>query len=436
MIPSAALTLWFSNGITQFCNLRISCQNGKPKTKPSTLPLNCRFRCTGTACMPIQMPKVWTKIQTVFIAIHWVFTGFTNASVFIPLWKVLWNTLRACATTKVSLFQVCLSYIRNHGGCHWCSCRWTKRFVTLSHAACHSFGLKVLTMSSMSPCSGLLLLTDPFCPWVPVLIMMPNLYSAHIYNPGLSHRQRQCGPVGPKMPTCVPQGSVVHKSSLPKKPCTAADQHPFFKTHLVQASENADHHHSTVPITFRRDFESPIAHLRQTDSDAEDERADLPDPDPTGPADALFIRELAANFGDLGINIHDANFNVPLRSWFLDHATIRQWFAPRIFHLQGPPQTWEDQIVAAWRDQLDDDEWFDVSVIQPSPPRPPHHSAVILDVVIAQSIHIHRYAGLVTVIPGSNMRFQMYSVAISFSPPNLWQWHHSSRRCLTHVSFS
>ena len=199
-------------------------------------------------------------------------------------------------------------------------------------------------------------------------------------------------------------------------PCTVADQHPFFKTHLVQASENADHHHSTVPISFRRDFESPIAHLRQTDSDAEDERADLPDPDPTGPADALFIRELAANFGDLGINIHDANFNVPLRSWFLDHATIRQWFAPRIFHLQGPPQTWEDQIVAAWRDQLDDDEWFDVSVIQPSPPRPPHHSAVILDVVIAQSIHIHRYAGLVTVIPGSNMRFQMYSVAISFSP--------------------
>ena len=173
---------------------------------------------------------------------------------------------------------------------------------------------------------------------------------------------------------------------------------------------------TTLPCCrLRRDFESPLADLPQDNSDEEDDRVNLPLHNPNAPADALFVRDLVLGLREAGADeVHD-DFNVPIRSWFLDHATIRQWFAPRVFQLQGPPNAWEDQIVAVWRDQLDDNEWFDVSVIRPQPPRPPRHQAVVLDIVIAQSLHLPRYAGLVTVLPARNMQFTMYSVAVSLN---------------------
>ena len=172
----------------------------------------------------------------------------------------------------------------------------------------------------------------------------------------------------------------------------------------------------SIPInTARRDYESPIANFHNHNNDANENQDPPHDPPGLGPADALFLGDLVDGFHEVGIEALAEDFTAPVRSWFLDHATIRQWFAPRIFQLHGSPLTWEDQIVAVWRDQLDDNEWFDVSVIRPQPPRQPHQAAVQLDIVISQSIHFPRHAGLVTVIPIRNMQFAMYSVAISFN---------------------
>ena len=168
-------------------------------------------------------------------------------------------------------------------------------------------------------------------------------------------------------------------------------------------------------VTFKRDFESPIAHLHNQDPVEEEEQNPPPDPAGLGPADALFLGDLVDGFHEVGIEALAEGFTAPVRSWFLDHATIRQWFAPRIFQLHGNPSTWEDQIVAVWRDQLDENEWFDVSIVRPQPPRPPQQAAVRLDIIISQSIHFPRHAGLVTVLPTRNMQFAMYSVAISFN---------------------
>ena len=182
---------------------------------------------------------------------------------------------------------------------------------------------------------------------------------------------------------------------------------------------NAQHsmsHVDAVPVLHaRRDFESPIDPFPNQELDAEDNQ-DLPaDPPANGPADALFLRDMLNGFHEIGVDARDDDFTAPIRSWFLDHATIRQWFAPRLFQLHGPPQMWEDQIVAVWRDQLDDNEWFDVSIVRPQPPRPPQHGAVMLDIIISQSIHFPRHAGLVTVLPSRNMQFEMYSVAVSLN---------------------
>ena len=168
-------------------------------------------------------------------------------------------------------------------------------------------------------------------------------------------------------------------------------------------------------ITTRRDFESPLEQFPNHASDEEDEHDPPHDLHNEGPAEALFLRDMINGFRDVGVEVHVDEFTAPIRSWFLDHATIRQWFAPRTFQLHGPPQSWESQIVAVWRDQLDHNEWFDVTIVRPPPPRPSGARAIVIDMVISQSIHLPRHAGLVTVLPAGQMQFTMYSVAVSFN---------------------
>ena len=165
----------------------------------------------------------------------------------------------------------------------------------------------------------------------------------------------------------------------------------------------------------RLEHESPITDL-VAHMPADQPPADL-GPNLQGrqpPVPPAFVADLSNRFTRMGFDVNDGDFDVPLRTWYIDHATIGRWTAPRNLQLVGPPPGWEAQISSIWVDQINPDEWFDVTIIHPDPPRPPRHSFVIMDVVVTQSIQLDRYAGLVTVLPMSSTSFDMFSVAASF----------------------
>ena len=198
-------------------------------------------------------------------------------------------------------------------------------------------------------------------------------------------------------------------------PCSAAtDRFCHVQSCGTLRSHPATEHHPCIRKC-RLEHESPITDL-VAQLPADQPPADL-GPNLQGrqpPMPPAFVADLSNRFIRMGFDINDGDFDVPLRTWYIDHATIRRWTAPRNLQLVGPPQGWEAQISSIWVDQINPDEWFDVTIIHPDPPRPPRHSFVILDVVVTQSIQLDRYAGLVTVLPSRSASFDMFSVAASF----------------------
>ena len=67
--------------------------------------------------------------------------------------------------------------------------------------------------------------------------------------------------------------------------------------------------------------------------------------------------------------------------------------------------------MSLWVDQLDPNDWFDLSIVAPDPPRVARHSFVVIDAIITQSLHMDRYPGLVTVMPQQIDNFDLFSVA-------------------------
>ena len=171
------------------------------------------------------------------------------------------------------------------------------------------------------------------------------------------------------------------------------------------------------PWSCRLDHESPIAEFASQLPNAPQQAGNNQNvPNPNPPMQPAFVDDLSTRFLPMGYDIFDGDFDVPVRTWYIDHATIRRWTAPRNLQLVGPPQGWEAQFSSIWVDQINPDEWFDVTVIHPDPPRSPRNSFLIMDLVITQSLQWDRFAGLVTVFPNIPGAFDMYSVAASFEP--------------------
>ena len=167
--------------------------------------------------------------------------------------------------------------------------------------------------------------------------------------------------------------------------------------------------------SMRRDHESPITWVPGAPGPAEEDDEMQEDPqrfDHNVPP--AFVNDLAHRLARLGFDPDDADFEVPVRTWYLDHATVRRWTAPRNLQLVGPPQGWEMQFSSLWVDQIDPDEWYDLTIITPDPPRPYALRHFVLDLVITQSLDLPRFAGLVTIMPDARSRFYLYSVACSF----------------------
>lgn len=164
----------------------------------------------------------------------------------------------------------------------------------------------------------------------------------------------------------------------------------------------------------RREHESPLAEF-------EDQMQDAPQPpdidpfapDQPAPLPPAFVADLSTRLIRMGYDVADPDFDVLLRTWYIDHVTIRRWTAPRNLQLAGPPSSWESQFSSLWVDQINPNEWFDVTVIHPDPPRTLRNSFIAMDVVVTQSIELDRYAGLVTVLPDASS-FELFSVAASF----------------------
>ena len=178
--------------------------------------------------------------------------------------------------------------------------------------------------------------------------------------------------------------------------------------------------HSPMPIfSLRRDFESPITHIPGNGHDGNDQDEDDSDDDfegdPNEPTSPAYFPDLVHRLARSGYDPEDEDFEVPVRTWYIDHATVHRWTAPRTLQLIGPPRGWTSQFTSLWIDQLDPDEWFDLTIIDPDPPRSRTQRHVVLDIVITQSLHLPRLAGLVTVTPGIHENIDIFSVACSFA---------------------
>ena len=55
---------------------------------------------------------------------------------------------------------------------------------------------------------------------------------------------------------------------------------------------------------------------------------------------------------------------------------------------------------------------FDITVVQPDPPRIARYANVMFDLIVTQTFELGRIAGLVTVIPDGIGTFDMFSVAL------------------------
>ena len=205
-------------------------------------------------------------------------------------------------------------------------------------------------------------------------------------------------------------------------PVPVQDDVPCHQHATCHVSQNTPGFGSCVHVAkpgtsqVRLEHESPLAGLPPvTNSDTEGTEDDEPGfhQGPHGPP--AFLQRLIDRFSRLGMNVHDADFEIPLRTWYIDHVNMRRCTAFRILQLVGPPRFWEQQFSSLWVDLISQEDWFDLTFVQPDPPRPPRHSFVRLDVIITQSLHMDRFPGLVTVMPTTAGYFDMYAVAFSFS---------------------
>ena len=91
-----------------------------------------------------------------------------------------------------------------------------------------------------------------------------------------------------------------------------------------------------------------------------------------------WVNHLGHTLRQIGINTQDNNFDLSVPAWFVHHDNIRRWTAPRLLQLLGLPHTWDMQLSTLWIDVIIAHEWYEVTLIQPDPPRIPRHRFVDL----------------------------------------------------------
>ena len=126
--------------------------------------------------------------------------------------------------------------------------------------------------------------------------------------------------------TDVPRRQVVFSQSQP-----AQKHSESFLEERIQAGLPSE-----LVLQCRLEHESPIGWLPPNDEQDEDENPNDPTP-PNFDEEPALVRHLRSKFSQLGFTNFDGDFEVPIRTWYLDHVNVRRWTAPRILQLVGPP---------------------------------------------------------------------------------------------------
>ena len=192
------------------------------------------------------------------------------------------------------------------------------------------------------------------------------------------------------------------------------DKVPF---HSFQIQQQVRINDAKPPIQqYRLDHQSPLDTRDESDAQTDDEQETPGEDDGNdrGPYLPAFARRLEALLRARNLHPDDGDFDLPVRTWYINHNTVHRWTSPRILQLVGQPHTWEAQITSLWIDQIDDQDWYDVVVVQPDPPRIPRHHFVALDLIVTQYSESTRQPGLITVLPTRPEIGDMYAVALSF----------------------
>ena len=214
------------------------------------------------------------------------------------------------------------------------------------------------------------------------------------------------------------------QGTAPTKENSSLVGYPDQQNHEVATPHNLKmrrpvHFDDAQPIIhqYRLEHQSPLDELDTPDDQSDEEQETPGEDDDTyrrRPYQPAFASRLEALLRARNLHPDDGDFDLPVRTWYINHNTVHRWTSPRLLQLVGQPHTWEAQITSLWIDQIDDQDWYDVVVVQPDPPRIPRHHFVVLDLIVTQSLESTRQPGLITVLPTRPEIGDMYAVAGSF----------------------
>ena len=101
-----------------------------------------------------------------------------------------------------------------------------------------------------------------------------------------------------------------------------------------------------------------------------------------------------------------------LSTWYIHHEFEPRWTTPRYVELEGDGQTWHQDILSAWRDQLHNDQTLNIAVVFPEPRDEPGARPVHGHLILVQG-DPERAGGVVTVYPPSPDAHARFTWAVS-----------------------
>eukprot|EP00435_Cladocopium_sp_Y103_P016036 s478_g4.t1 len=128
-----------------------------------------------------------------------------------------------------------------------------------------------------------------------------------------------------------------------------------------------------------------------------------------------FVHDMFMDFPEMFIRDDLLQRGFTIRTWYLHHDNLRRTRVYRLLRLQGPPQTWQAQIIALWIDRILPLEALEIDLVKPTPPRDSSEQSLAFDVILSQGLHPDHLAGLVQVDPPLNHRLiPRFAMAATF----------------------
>eukprot|EP00435_Cladocopium_sp_Y103_P029363 s104_g7.t1 len=129
----------------------------------------------------------------------------------------------------------------------------------------------------------------------------------------------------------------------------------------------------------------------------------VPVPIPLGPPAPLilpaFVHDMFRDLPEMFLHDDLIERGFSIRTWYIHHDTLRRTRVYRLLRLQGPPHTWQAQIIALWIDRILPLEALEIDLVKPTPSRDTSERLLAFDVILSQGLHPDCLAGLIQVDP-------------------------------------